>query len=123
MILCVNNAIFRYDSVIMTSIIRNVSRELIKWKLSPSRKPLVLRGARQTGKTYSLLEFGNQHFSTCHVLNFQENPELGSLFVGTLSPARIIENLEFFLNANINPKTDLVIFDEIQDCPRALTSI
>lgn len=112
-----------YNLKAMTSITRNISARLLQWKQAPARKPLVLRGARQTGKTYSLVEFGRQQFSAFHVLNFQENPELGSLFEGSLSPAGIIEALEFFLDANINPATDLVIFDEIQDCPRALTSI
>lgn len=107
----------------MSSIIRHITRDLLQWKQSPPRKPLVLRGARQTGKSYSLIEFGRQHFPACHVLNFQENPELAGLFEGALSPAGIIESLEFFLDKSINIQTDLVIFDEIQDCPRALTSI
>jgi predicted AAA+ superfamily ATPase len=69
------------------------------------------------------MEFGSHHFPACHSVNFQENPELESIFEGALSPAGIIESLEFFLDTNINIQTDLLIFDEIQDCPRALTSI
>ncbi len=107
----------------MTSIIRNITQDLIAWKQASLRKPLVLRGARQTGKSYALMEFGKQHFPACHVLNFQEDPGLDTLFQGSLSPTGIIQSLEFFLETDINTQTDLVIFDEIQDCPRALTSI
>lgn len=107
----------------MDSINRNITKDLLRWKHSPARKPLILRGARQTGKSYSLIEFGRENFPTCHLINFQKNPELGSLFESSLSPEGIIEALEFFLDESINPQTDLVIFDEIQDCPRALTSI
>jgi uncharacterized protein len=107
----------------MTPIIRNITDQLVQWKGAPNRKPLVLRGARQTGKSYSLTALGEQYFPVTHILNFQESPELCGLFEGSLSPTSIIEALEFYLDTNINPQTDLVIFDEIQDCPRALTSI
>ncbi len=107
----------------MTPIIRNIRKDLLVWKQTPSRKPLVLRGARQTGKTHALTALGEQYFSACHALNFQESPELARLFEGSLSPTSIIESIEFFLDTNINIQTDLLIFDEIQDCPSALTSL
>lgn len=107
----------------MKPIVREISGALIQWKNAPARKPLVLRGARQTGKSHALMAFGEDNFAACHCLNFQENPELASLFEGALSPEGIIEALEFFLDTSINVQTDLIIFDEIQDCPRALTSV
>lgn len=114
--------IYRYNAD-MKPITRDISDALVQWKNAPVRKPLVLRGARQTGKSHALMAFGKDNFTACHCLNFQENPELSSLFEGALSPAGLIEALEFFLDTNINIQTDLVIFDEIQDCPRALTSV
>lgn len=116
-------AIFTCIFNFMNSITRDITQDLIAWKQASARKPLVLRGARQTGKSYILKEFGKLHFPACHVADFQENPELNTIFQGSLSPTGIIESLEFFLDTDIDIRTDLVIFDEIQDCPRALTSI
>ncbi len=85
--------------------------------------PLILRGARQVGKTHLLQEFGNSFFPNSHYLNFESSEDLCKLFEKNLDPARIIEELQFFLDTSINTKKDLVIFDEIQLCPRALTSL
>lgn len=106
-----------------TFLVRDIALNLAQWKTSSPRKPLILRGARQTGKSFALTEFGAQHFKNYHLLNFQEYPELSSIFEGSLSPIGIVEALEIFLDKNIDPSTDLLIFDEIQDCPRAVTSI
>ncbi|MCF6217097.1 MAG: AAA family ATPase [Emcibacter sp.] len=107
----------------MEAIHRNIYATLLSWQASPSRKPLILRGARQVGKSHALASFGKQNFAACHMLNFQENPELGSLFDGPLSPKSLIESIEILLDCSIDLQNDLVIFDEIQDCPRALTSL
>ncbi len=85
--------------------------------------PLILRGARQVGKTHLLQEFGKSFFPNSHYLNFESSEDLCKLFEKNLDPARIIEELQFFLDTSINTKKDLVIFDEIQLCPRALTSL
>ncbi|MBA4424031.1 MAG: ATPase, partial [Syntrophus sp. (in: bacteria)] len=84
---------------------------------------MILRGARQVGKTYTLKEFGNTDFPRCHYVNFEEDERPGRIFERDLKPDRIIEELQFHLNQAINRRADLVIFDEIQRCPRALTSL
>ncbi len=106
-----------------TPIQRTINQKLLAWQQSSGRKPLVLRGARQTGKSHALAAFGEAHFEACHHLNFRENSDLASLFEGSLSPQAIVQSLEIILDTNINPETDLLIFDEVQDCPRASTSV
>jgi predicted AAA+ superfamily ATPase len=68
---------------------RTVYKKLVNWKNSSNRKPLILKGARQVGKTYLLMEFGKNEFQKIHYLNFQKNKELGEIFEGNLSPKRI----------------------------------
>ena len=102
---------------------RTILKHLLAWKNSTDRKPLILRGARQVGKTYSLQEFGNTAFPRCHYVNFEKDEQLHALFAKDLSPARIINELQFYLDASIDTGSDLIIFDEIQRCPRALTSL
>ncbi len=102
---------------------RTAYKNLIEWKDSFHRKPLILKGARQTGKTYLLTEFGKREFKNSHYLNFQKNKDLGEIFDGHLSPARLLELIEFIIDTSIDIEKDVVFFDEIQDCPRALTSL
>lgn len=102
---------------------RRLYDELINWRGEKNRKPLLLYGARQTGKTYILTEFGHNEFSTLHYINFEQDPEAIKLFAGTLSPKTLIPLIELYLNTRINPETDLLFFDEIQECPRAVTSL
>jgi predicted AAA+ superfamily ATPase len=102
---------------------RNVTSQLLKWKNNKTRPPLIIKGARQVGKTYILKEFGNEHFPHCHYINFEESESLGKIFKDDLVPHRILKELSFYLNSPINPGEDLLIFDEIQHCPRALTSL
>ena len=102
---------------------RTAYNKLVDWKNSSGRKPLILKGARQVGKTYLLNEFGLNEFHGVHYLNFQKNKELGEIFDGNLSPLRILELIEFILDSQIDKERDVVFFDEIQDCPRALTSL
>jgi len=104
---------------------RKLIKDLVKWKDNPGRRPLILEGARQVGKTY-LLEtvFGRECFDNVVKVNLQ-NPsdELVELFEGSIVPSRIIENLELMFNVKIEPGKTLLFFDEIQDVPRALTSL
>ncbi len=102
---------------------RTIYQKLIQWKETDRRKPLILKGARQTGKTYILLEFGKQEFRRVHYVNFQKDQNASKIFGADLTPKNIIESLEFYLDSPIDDKQDLIFFDEIQDSPRALTSL
>lgn len=101
---------------------RFVDTELNKWKDSKNRKPLIIRGARQVGKTYSVEEFGKRSFINFLTLNFEFNHDLKNCFV-TLDPAKIVKHIELLLNATIVPGETLLFFDEIQECPQALKSL
>ncbi len=102
---------------------RNILLSLGAWKANPDRKPLLLTGPRQVGKTYTLKAFGRTAYPTVHYLNFEETPGLAAVFEPDLQPARILRELSFHLNTSIDPSADLVIFDEIQAAPKALTSL
>lgn len=102
---------------------RQEIQSLIKWKNSPDRKPLILEGARQVGKTYLLKQFARKAYQNYIYCNFEEDPALASLFDGKLSAANLIEQLSFYMNKKITPENTLIIFDEIQTAPRALTSL
>lgn len=102
---------------------RDLFKKLVEWKRKESRKPLLLKGARQVGKTWLLTEFGRKEFSRTHTINFERDPDACSLFDGSLSPTTILRNLELYLDHSIDASSDLILFDEIQDCPRALTSL
>ncbi len=102
---------------------RNILVNLEKWAKRSNRKPLVLKGARQVGKTFIVTEFGKTHFEKCHIFNFEEHKEIRTLFEKNLDPKRIIEELSFIRQTPINIHKDLVFFDEIQECPKALTSL
>lgn len=101
---------------------RRIDKELVTWKNSKHRKPLILRGARQVGKTYSLLNFAETNFPNHHYINFEKNKKAHKAFSSNLDPANIVELLSVELNLNIN-QDDLLIFDEIQACPNALTAL
>jgi predicted AAA+ superfamily ATPase len=103
---------------------RKLMSELIKWKDRKDRKPLLLGGARQVGKTWLLKEFGKRYFKNVAYVNFQ-NPsqELIDLFNGSIEPQRLITMLELMMNLKISPSETLLIFDEAQEEPRALTSL
>ena len=101
---------------------RAISDELIKWKNDPDRKPLILEGIRQCGKTHILKEFGDKYYKKTAYVNFEETPEVASFFDLNLDPFRITEALSSKLKIDIDDKT-LIIFDEIQTCGKALTSL
>jgi len=102
---------------------RNIHACLDRWRTSQGRKPLLLQGARQVGKTYSLREFAKTGFPRFHYINFEEQPSFVPVFAGDLTPDRIIQDLALLLNTPIDRQADLLILDEIQACPRALTSL
>ena len=101
---------------------RTIYEKLDAWRTSPRRKPLIIRGVRQCGKTYSLKEFGQRNYRNVAYFNFEHELELSSLFNQDLDPHRIIRELNAFYGKNIDKDT-LIIFDEIQFCNHALTSL
>ena len=102
---------------------RDIDRELENWKSSPRRKPLIINGARQVGKTYALKRFGKNAYKKTAYLNFEKEEKLAQYFEETLDPKRLIQLLSIHLNIEIEPINTLIIFDEIQECPRALNSL
>ena len=96
---------------------------LLDWKRSKDRKPLIFKGVRQVGKTYLLKEFGKLSFSRVHYVNFEKTPRLSKIFEPDLVPQRILNELSFHLDCPIDIENDFVIFDEIQEVPKALTSL
>ena len=97
--------------------------KLLQWKSSSRRKPLLLQGARQTGKTFILKEFGQNEYRNTIYCNFEENSGLDRFFQNDLNPNRILADLAIYMNVEIHPETDLVILDEIQISNRALNSL
>lgn len=102
---------------------RSFYKKLLSWKNSSQRKPLILRGARQVGKTYLLKAFAKKEYADYVYLNFDEEPNLASLFQENLSPERIIKEINIYFKTTITPGSTLIIFDEIQECPQALASL
>lgn len=102
---------------------RNAILELIKWKDSPDRKPMVLKGARQVGKTWLMKEFGHRYYESAVYFNFDEEDELKSIFEVNKDPQRIINMLSMICGERIVPEKTLIIFDEIQECPEALNAL
>ena len=102
---------------------RNIYQKLLAWKSSPRRKPLLLNGARQVGKTYILRKFGEQEYSRVAYLNFEEEPLLDDFFTSSLTPEKIIKKISLYVRHEIRPETDLIIFDEIQASNNALNSL
>lgn len=102
---------------------RNAIDALIRWKSSEERKPMVLKGARQVGKTWLMKEFGQSCYQHMVYFNFDEEDELKSIFEANKNPQRIIELLSMIASEKILPSKTLVIFDEIQECPAALNAL
>jgi predicted AAA+ superfamily ATPase len=101
---------------------RDFYKKLLQWKESDLRKPLVLRGARQVGKTYLLNAFVQEYENHIY-LNFDEEPQFASFFTPNLDPERIIKELSIYFKRPIWPGKTLIVFDEIQECPEALNSL
>lgn len=102
---------------------RKITDFLEIWKESPHRKPLILQGARQVGKTYSILEFGRTHYENVAYFNFETNPKLNKTFDENISPDYLIPVLSHIAGQTIVKEKTLIVFDEVQLCERALTSL
>jgi predicted AAA+ superfamily ATPase len=102
---------------------RDKIKELLKWKNDPFRKPLIFRGARQTGKTWLLKEFGKSQFGKLVYVNFEEHRHLRSLFVNDFNISRIINTLQIHAQVSITPEDTLIILDEIQSVENGITSL
>lgn len=97
--------------------------KLYKWKNSKRRKPLIIEGARQVGKTWLIKEFGKQAYADTVYINFDSNSRMADLFSADLDTDRLIMGLELYAGRKINPDNTLLIFDEVQEVPRALASL
>ncbi|MDY5509710.1 ATP-binding protein [Dysosmobacter sp.] len=102
---------------------RKITEYLEKWKASAHRKPLILQGARQVGKTYSILEFGRTHYENVAYFNFETNPKLNETFAEDISPSYLVPILSHIAGQTIVREKTLIVFDEVQLCERALTSL
>ena len=102
---------------------RKIIEFLKNWKISSHRKPLILQGARQVGKTYSVLEFGRTHYENVAYFNFETNPKLNKTFEENISPEYLIPILSHIAGQTIVKEKTLIVFDEVQLCERALTSL
>jgi predicted AAA+ superfamily ATPase len=96
---------------------------LKEWKLSGSRKPLIVQGARQVGKTWLLKEFGRANYRQTVYINFESQTALQTLFEQDLNPRRIVSTIEAFFDVQVTPADTLLVFDEIQSAPKGLTSL
>lgn len=102
---------------------RLILDKLLVWKKSPYRKPLILKGVRQVGKTWILKEFGRLYYDNVAYFNFDENPEFKQFFQLTKDVNRILQNLMLVSGQKIEPDNTLIIFDEVQDCPEVINSL
>ena len=102
---------------------RTAILKLKEWKESKNHKPIIIEGARQVGKTWLMKEFGKQYYEQVVYLHFDNNQKLTALFENDYEIPRLIEAFEILSGIKINPDNTLIIFDEIQECPRALTSL
>ena len=103
---------------------RKIEKKLLAWKnKSTDRKPLIINGARQVGKTHTLRQFGREEYENTIYVNLETNSRIASLFDDDITPERLIRYLEGIYGEKINKKTTLVIFDEIQSCERAVSSL
>lgn len=101
---------------------RKLYSELKKWKDQSSRLPLIVRGARQVGKSFLVEQFGRQEFSELHVINFEKHPQIALCFQ-SLDPKDILRELELQAGLSLRPGHSLLFLDEIQDCPQALKAL
>jgi predicted AAA+ superfamily ATPase len=102
---------------------RDIYQSLTEWKQKSDRKPLILMGARQVGKTYTLKHFGCKHYKHLVYVNFEHNKQVHKLFEQTLEPRILLKALSVELNIEIVSRDTLIVFDEVQECPSALNSL
>jgi len=115
--------IFTGKNLYIIAMYRKIQDFLLKWKHSRQHKPLILQGARQVGKTYSVLEFGKANYENVAYFNFETEPDLIEVFNGSMQPDFLLGLLSRISHQTIVPQKTLVFFDEIQVCERALTSL
>src|ERR1700730_12025338 len=101
---------------------RNIEADLLRWKNQERRMPLLLRGARQVGKTYTVEKFGREKFTHCAVLNFEQNPEYKSCFK-SLEPLKITNAIELVTGVVVQAGQTLLFLDQIQECPQAIMAL
>src|SRR5665648_126308 len=101
---------------------RDIYKALCNWKSGQDRRPLLIRGARQTGKTYLVNEFGKSEYRSQITLNFERNPEFKDIF-STYDPHEILEKISLYTGKKTEPNETLLFLDEIQECPKAITSL
>ena len=102
---------------------RSAIEKLKKWKVSYFRKPLIIEGARQVGKTWLMKEFGKECYKKTVYINFDSNKQMNDLFSSDLNIERIVMGLEIYSDTTITPDDTLIIFDEVQEVPAALSSL
>ena len=102
---------------------RFILTKLLEWKKSTYRKPLILKGVRQVGKTWILKEFGMRYYENTAYFNFDENEEYKQFFETTKDVDRILQNLMMASGQKIVPEKTLIIFDEVQDCPKVINAM
>ncbi len=102
---------------------RTAIEKLLKWKQNKHRKPMIIEGARQVGKTWLMKEFGQQAYADTVYINFDSNSRMAELFASDLDTERLIMGLELYAGHKIDPNNTLLIFDEVQEVPRALSSL
>lgn len=102
---------------------RLIDAELARWTTAPRRKPLIVRGARQVGKTFSIRALGQTHFDDTVLIDLERNRDWHRVFEGNLDARRILKELEVLAGKRVQPKKTLLFFDEIQACPRAITAL
>lgn len=101
---------------------RTIYNDLLKWKLNKHKKPLILRGARQVGKSFIINEFGRKNYKNLITINFERDPEFKTAFE-TFKPKEIIEKIELLTAEKINEESTLIFLDEIQDCPESILAL
>ena len=102
---------------------RSVTETMVRWHADPSRKALLVTGARQVGKTFAIREFMQAHYETALEINFIETPQAKAIFEGSLDAGTLIANLTAFSGRPMTPGKSVVFIDEIQECPRARSAI
>ncbi|WP_249028825.1 AAA family ATPase [Tannockella kyphosi] len=102
---------------------RTIMESLRNWKDNENKKPLIVKGVRQCGKTFILKEFGKEYYNDMVYINFEENESLKSIFEIDFNTTRILFELGLFVGKTIKPNNTLIVFDEVQECGRAITSL
>ena len=105
------------------ALTRTITHELDHWYNSPNRKPLLLRGARQTGKTWIVNAFGASHFDHVARIDFMRDVDARALFDGNLTTDTLLRSIEIYTGVPVRTESTLIFLDEIQECPRAITAL